>query len=403
MKRSWLDRLREKPSRLVAGMNSGTSADGVDVAIVEIEGSGLEVKAKLLAFEDIKHPRWAREKILEVSHPETGSVDKICRVNFLVGELFASAVLRVIESAGLDKKDIDLISSHGQTIYHIPPRKVNGQTEPGSTLQIGEPSIIAETTGIATVADFRPRDMAAGGHSVPILAYPDFLLFRDETTTISVQNIGGIANLTLLIAGKEADDVIAFDTGPGNMVIDGVVSVISEGELTYDKDGEVAARGCVNQDLLRELMDDPYFRQPPPKSTGREEFGGRYIERLIKRGKALGLSNEDLVATATALTAESMYFNYSQFCFPKARIDKIVLAGGGALNNSLVAMIRENFEPICVSLIDDYGIPCDGREAVCYAVLGNETIMGNPNNLPAVTGANRSTIVGKILPPGPYV
>ncbi|MDI6794851.1 MAG: anhydro-N-acetylmuramic acid kinase [bacterium] len=408
--------------RLIVGLMSGTSADGVDACLVEVTETD---KVKLLAFETYPYPIPIKNQILETS--DHGRVDQICRLNFLLGRLFGEAALGVIAKAGLKPSRVDLIGSHGQTIHHLPygmrnvpisdfgfrisdsksaiatPQSAihNPQSAIGdrSTLQIGEPAVIAELTGITTIADFRVRDIAAGGQGAPLVPYPDYLLFRHPTKTRAVQNIGGIANVTFLPAAAEVEDVIAFDTGPGNMVIDRLVNLFTNGSRQYDEGGQMARAGQVDENWLHDLIRNcSYFNQPPPKSTGREEFGTNFSERLLQEGKQQGLSPNDIVATATALTAKSMADAYSRFLSPKSQVQEVILSGGGARNTTLVSMLKDYLQPIPILTSGDFGIPSDAKEAVAFAILARETALGRPGNIPSATGAKKRVVLGKIVP-----
>jgi len=262
----------QKDVRLAIGLMSGTSADGIDAALVKIKGRGFDTKVELLEFENFPYSDTVRKKIFGLFTPSTSTVEKICYMNFLLGELFADAALKIIKKAKLTPDKVDLIGSHGQTIYHIPNPIENDEYSIRSTLQIGEPAVIAERTGIVTVADFRVRDVAAGGQGAPLVAYTDFLLYREENKTVALQNIGGISNVTVLPKSCQINKVIAFDTGPGNMVIDEVVKRITNGKLQYDNKGLIAAEGKVDEAFLNELLQDDYFTKEPPKTTGREHF-----------------------------------------------------------------------------------------------------------------------------------
>jgi len=376
----------------VAGLMSGTSADGVDVAVVDISESGVHVAA----FDTVPYPAAVRRRIFQLFDPSTARLDEICRFNFLLGELYADALIAVCRRSRVPLSSIDLIGSHGQTIQHLPERARIGGRAVSSTLQIGEPSVIAQRMGITTVADFRPRDMAAGGQGAPLVPYADYVLFRHRTRSRIVQNIGGIANLTWLPARCRVGDVVAFDTGPGNMVIDAVVSLLTGGRRHFDKDGAMAAGGKVCSALLTECLRHPFFARRPPKSTGREEFGLPYARRFLAAARKKGLEPADIVATATALTATTIADAYRRF-LPRLP-DEVVLAGGGARNRALVAMLRSGLEGIHIRLSDELGVNADAREAVSFAILAYATVKGLPGNVPSATGASEPVVLGKIVP-----
>ena len=283
---------------------------------------------------------------------------------------------------------------HGQTIYHHPQVEVMDGINVSSTFQIGEGSVIAKKTGIVTINDFRVGDMALGGLGAPLVPYPEFLLYRSHEKNIALQNIGGIGNVTILPAGCSLLDVYAFDTGPGNMVMDGVIHYLTDGAQSYDVNGEIAGKGHVDEAFLSSLLEDPYFKLVPPKTTGREYFGKAYIEAYIEAGRLRGLSDEDLVCNATALTAKSISLSYKWFVTHP--IDQVIIGGGGSYNETLIKML--NSELIAkVITHEEYGLNSDAKEAIAIAILANETIHGHPSNVPSVTGALQPTILGKII------
>lgn len=371
--------------KVVIGLMSGTSHDGVDAAIAKISGSGKSARVELLKVSRTAYPKTLRDK---VSNAFTGTARDICRLNFELGEFFAKAALKTIREAGLTPESVDLIGSHGQTVYHIP----GGPGRPGSTLQIGDGSVIAARTGVITVSDFRPADIAAGGQGAPLVPYADWVLFRKPGKIIAVQNIGGISNVT--VVSERLEDVMGFDTGPGCSLIDETVKIISGGTLTYDKDGKIASSGNIITGMLRDLLHEPYFKKKPPKSTGREQFGAILAKELLKKHRRE--KEEDIICTLTALTAESVFRAYEKFVFPKYGIDRVLLAGGGAKNKFLVKLLRERFGSLPVEFTDNAGIPSQARESLAFAVLANETICGRPSNVPGATGAWREAILGKI-------
>jgi anhydro-N-acetylmuramic acid kinase len=385
-------KLAARKTLRVVGLMSGTSADGVDAALVRLAGE----RVKVLAFETFGYPAPLRQAVLAQSRRERARLDEICRLNFVLGEAFASAVVRLATKAGVPLGSIDLIGSHGQTICHLPRTRRFAGRKVRSTLQIAEPCVIAERTGITTVADFRPRDVAAGGEGAPLVPYADWVLFRHRRLGRAVQNIGGIANVTYLPPGGDLADVIAFDTGPGNMVIDRVVSRLSRGRRRYDPGGALAAKGRINERLLAELMRHRFLRRRPPKSTGREEFGAQFADALYLRARKDRVAPRDVLATVTALTAASIADAYGRFL--PARPDEVVLCGGGARNRTLVEMLRRALAPAKVGPSDELGVSADAKEAVSFAVLAAATIRGRAGNVPAATGAGRAAVLGKIVP-----
>jgi anhydro-N-acetylmuramic acid kinase len=384
--------LSRKSKMRVAGLMSGTSADGVDVAIVDIDAD----KVKVLAFDTFPYSTKLRNYILQLCQGESSTVADVCHFNFVLGEVFAESVRRLCKKGKISLGSLDLIGSHGQTIYHNAGGRRFGNKTIFSTLQIGEPSVIAQRTGITTVADFRPRDMTVGGQGAPLVPFADYFLFRDKRRNRAIQNIGGIANVTYLPANCQPNDIIAFDTGPGNMLIDGIISILSKGKQNFDKGGKLAARGVVDKAILNNMLKHPFFKRRPPKSTGREEFGQQYCEAFYRKVAKKALPSENVVATVTAFTAVSIAQAYRRF-LPKMP-DEIVLAGGGAHNATLVKMLRQQLGESRIILSDDFGINCDAREAISFAILAFATIKGISNNVPAATGAKQSLILGKIIP-----
>ncbi|HUW82488.1 MAG TPA: anhydro-N-acetylmuramic acid kinase [Phycisphaerae bacterium] len=384
--------LAVKKQLRVAGLMSGTSADGVDVAIVDIAGRAVDV----LAFDTFGYTPALRRRLFELFDSGRTTTVDLARLNVAVGEAFASALIELAGRSGIDMRSVDLIGSHGQTVCHDPVGGRIGRCKARSTLQIGEPCVIAERTGITTVADFRPRDVAAGGQGAPLVPYADYVLLADRRLNRAIQNIGGIANVTFLPAGGGMGSVIAFDTGPGNMVIDQVVGRMSRGRRRYDADGRMAAAGKVDDKLLAELMAHPFLRRGPPKSAGREQFGAGFVERMCSRAQRRAMAGADVVATATAFTACSIADAYRRFL--PVRIDQVILCGGGARNRTLVEMLRRRLDPVEVMLTDDFGISADAKEAVSFAILARETICGVPANVPSATGADGPVILGKIIP-----
>jgi anhydro-N-acetylmuramic acid kinase len=381
-----------KKKMRVAGLMSGTSVDGVDVAIVDITGQ----KVQLMAFDIFPYPAALRWEILRLCNPETAQLDNICHYNFVLGEVFADAIIKLCSKSGIPLGSIDLVGSHGQTIYHNPRGKRYNRKALGSTLQIGEPSVIAQRTGITTVADFRPRDMAAGGEGAPLVPYADYILFSHNRLSRAVQNIGGIANVTFLPCGCKQDDIIAFDTGPGNMIIDSIIRLISTDRRRFDQAGKMAAQGTVNKMLLNEMLRHPFLRRRPPKSTGREEFGSAFATRIYQKAAEKGLSDNDIVATVTAFTANSIARAYHQFL--PMMPDEVILCGGGSHNNTLMEMLRSELLNAKMLSTEDFGISVDAKEAVSFAVLAWATIKGLTNNVPRATGAGRPVVLGKIIP-----
>lgn len=390
-----------KEVRHVVGMMSGTSVDGVDAALVEISGTDSEPKVKLLAFENKPYPPQVREKIFSLFTPANATVDKVGYMNFLLGEIYAKSALSVIEKAGMKPEEIDVIGSHGQTIWHAPIPESPDGIPVAYTVQIGEGSVIAERTGILTVSDFRVADMAAGGQGAPLVPFSEYLLYRREKETILLQNIGGIGNMTVMPAGAKPRDVFAFDTGPGNMIIDAVISAVTGGEKTYDAGGETAAKGKVCNALLDILKEEPYYRQPLPKTTGREHFGVQYTEKILSWWKENPIPVEDLLATVTDLTAYSIADAYERYVLPKYRASEIIVGGGGSYNATLLRFMKERFAQhgVAVRTQEDLGLSSDAKEAVAFALMADCCMRGKANTLPSVTGAEHPAVMGKISQP----
>lgn len=397
-----LEEIRNKPLRRVVGLMSGTSVDGIDAALVEIGGSDQAPEVRLLAFEDRPWPEGVREQIFPLFRPETATVDKIGYMNFLMGEIYAQAVVSVVEKAGLTLADIDLIGSHGQTIWHAPEPCDKDGFPVVFTVQIGEGSVIAARTGVPTVSDFRVADLAAGGQGAPLVPFSEYLLYRRSGKTILLQNIGGIGNMTVLPGDEGPEAVYAFDTGPGNMIIDAVVSALTGGEKTYDAGGAMAAQGKVDQNLLAVLQQDPYYTMPLPKTTGRERFGLQYVGKILDYGREHSLSDADLLATVTDLTAWSITDAYGRYVLPRRQATELVVGGGGSFNATLLGFLRERFAPYGVKVLtqEDLGWSSDAKEAVAFAIMADRCVREKPNVLPSVTGARQAAIMGKIsLPP----
>jgi anhydro-N-acetylmuramic acid kinase len=386
---------RKKKPTLIIGLMSGTSADGIDAVVAEIVTERGKFRAQVLTHLHRPFEPMLRQRILRVCLH--GSVGEICELNFLLGGLFADAALGAIRKANLRPRDITAIGSHGQTIHHLP----NAQTP--STLQIGEPAVIAERTGITTIADFRVRDMAAGGQGAPLVPFADWALFADRSRPRIVQNIGGIGNLTFLPPRAKLKDVIAFDTGPGNMVIDAIVFALSRRREMYDRDGRWAAQGKVSEKLLAEMMAHPFLKKRPPKTTGREEFGEPFARQVLTSVRRMRLRPADVVATTTAFTVCSIADAYERFVFPKlSRMQRgklqVVLGGGGAKNRTLRRMLARRLSPAGVIALDDLGIASSAKEALAFALLAHETLAARPGNVPSATGARQAVVLGNITP-----
>ncbi|MBI5476614.1 MAG: anhydro-N-acetylmuramic acid kinase [Ignavibacteriales bacterium] len=389
-----LKKLFSKKEKIVVGLMSGTSADGIDAALVEIKGSGLKSKIKLKAFETYSYPKGYKTFLLKNSDNSNAKLEDISRLDFLVAGFFADAAKRIVRKGGLKLSQIDIIGSHGQTIQHLPlPVKIFGE-KIRSTTQIGNISAIAKLTGVTTIGDFRSGDVAVGGTGAPLVPIFDYYQFLSSKKKRALLNIGGIANITILPKNCTINQVKAFDTGPGNMIIDGLMKIFFD--KPFDKNGNIAASGKIIPSLLSSLMMQPYIWLSPPKSTGRETFGEELIKTIHKAFKKE--LKEDIIATVTEFTALSIYLSYLEFIQPKIKLDEIIVSGGGVHNKYLMEALQRYFGKTKVKPIDGK-IPADAKEAVCFAMLANELISGNPTNMPSVTGAKKRTLLGTIALP----
>lgn len=378
---------------------SGTSADGINVALVRVQGRGFRSRLELLAHYEFPYPATVRKAILATMNARTASVADLARLNFLLGDLYADAIRAAQRRARLE---CELVGCHGQTLYH------QGNAAPflgrrlACTWQTGEAAIIAAKVGVPVVSDFRPADMAVGGRGAPLVPFLDYVLYRHRRYGRIVQNIGGIGNLTAIPPRAQPEDVVAFDTGPGNMVIDAVTEHLFE--RPFDRNGRLAARGEPIQRVLQQLLRHPFFRHKPPKTAGREQFGREFVRELLRLCRRA--EPHDVVATATVLTARSIGMAVRKFVLPllpsdeprPARFREFVVSGGGTKNATLMRMIREELAPLKmrVRTSDDFGLPSDAKEATAFALLAYQTWRHLPSNVPSATGANRPAILGKI-------
>lgn len=381
----------------VLGMMSGTSADGIDVALVRISGAPPTITAKFEGHHHVRFPASVREVILRLANGAPTSTAEISQLNFLLGEEFAQAAIAACKRWRVPLRQISLIGSHGQTIFHqgVAARFLGRRV--ASTLQIGEPSIIAERTSVTTIGDFRPADMAAGGQGAPLVPFVDYLLYGDPRIERVALNIGGIANLTVIPAGARPGQLFAFDIGPGNMVIDAIVEIATRGRAHYDRDARLAIRGKLLPTLLSTLMKEPYLRKRPPKTAGREQFGRAYAEKILTWGKRHHASTEDLVRTATVFTSLSIADAVRRFVLPRARMDELIVAGGGARNPLLMAQLAASLPEIEIVPASEFGIPPEAKEAFAFAVLAYEAYHGRANTLPSATGARHPVVMGKLV------
>ena len=383
---------------IVAGVMSGTSADGINVALVQLSARGRgRPRHTLLAHEEYPFPAPVRRAILEMMNAELARVADLARLNFLLGELYAEAVAK---TARKHRVKLDLVGCHGQTLYHQGMAQRFLRRKLAVTWQTGEGAVIAARLSVPVVSDFRTADVAAGGKGAPLVPFLDYFLYRDQHFARIAQNIGGIANLTAIPAAAPLHEVLAFDAGPGNMVIDAAMEELFG--KRYDRDGKVAASGRVLDAVVRKLVRAPFFRQKPPRTAGREEFGREYAGRFLQICR--GASKPDVVATATALTARSIADSVRRFVLPKFagrrnRADhQMIVSGGGSKNPTLMGMLRDEITPMGISVhfSDEFGLPAEAKEAVAFALLAHETWHRRPSNVPSATGAKRAAILGKI-------
>jgi anhydro-N-acetylmuramic acid kinase len=382
----------------VLGMMSGTSADGIDVALANISGAPPRLAAKLERHYHRPLPKQVREAVLRLANGSATTAAEISQLNFLLGEEFASAAIAACAKWRIRLGTIALIGSHGQTIFHQSvPATFLATRRVASTLQIGESGIIAERTGITTIADFRPADMAAGGGGAPLVPFVDYLLYRSSEIGRVALNIGGIANVTVIPAGARPHDVFAFDTGPGNMIIDGLVERITQGRERYDRGSRIAAKGEVIGPLLEKMLRDPYLYRRPPKTAGREQFGSAYVTNLFSSARKHRARPEALVRTATIFTAVSIVDAFRRFILPRTKVRQLIVAGGGSKNPLIMAQLQAALREIEIVPSSELGVATEAKEAFAFAILAYEAFHARTNNLPSATGARHPAILGKLV------
>lgn len=382
---------------LVLGMMSGTSADGIDTAIVRLSGEPPKLAAKLEFHYHVSFAKNMREQILRLANGGATTTAEISRLDFVLGEEFARAAIAASRASGIALQNIHLIGSHGQTVFHQgAPARLLGAWRVASTLQIGEPSIIAERTGRPTVANFRPSDIAAGGQGAPLVPFVDYLLYRDTDRGRVALNIGGIANATVIPAAARPQDVFAFDTGPGNMIVDALIQGMTHGRAKYDRGAKTALSGRSVPELLSRMMREPYLRKRPPKTAGREQFGKLYVERLLAWGRKHHASPADLVRTATVFTSLSIADAFRRLILPKINVDELIVSGGGAKNPLIMAQLAASVPGVEIIPSDRLGVPTEAKEAFAFAILAYEAYHGRANNLPSATGARHPVVMGKL-------
>ena len=386
---------------LAIGLMSGTSLDGVDAALVDIEGHDEKTQVRLVRFCTLPMPQVTRGRVLSACRPGGGTSRELCSLNVELGHLFSQAVALVCREAGIADSEVSFVASHGQTIWHNPvigaPTAAGADGEYSGTLQLGDPAVIAWDHNVTVVSDFRPMDMAAGGQGAPLVPFSEVVLYGDGEKSVALLNVGGIGNVTVLPAGRAADGAFAFDTGPGNMMIDEVCRRLLG--TPFDDGGRIAASGRVDGRLLGELMSNPYLKRRPPKSTGRELFGAQAVSRVLDERR--DLSAEDLVATLTEFTAASVADACSRFVVPRldGGLDRLVVGGGGAHNATLVSALGRLMPQTEVLTQEDLGFSSDAKEAIAFAILGTQTLTGRPSNVPSATGASCPVILGNVTYP----
>lgn len=391
-------RLHRQSARTVVGLMSGTSLDGVDAVLARLDGSRRGLQVEHEAFVHVPYPSELQSLLRRNSSANRSSVRDLTCLNVRLAELYVAAVEEVLEAGNSDRSDLDLVGSHGQTVHHLPEPTDCAGTDVRATLQIGDPSTLANRLGVPVVGNFRPADMALGGQGAPLVPYFDYVTFTSPDEARGLLNLGGIANLTVLPADATPEEVLAFDTGPANMVIDALAERLFE--APFDRNGRYAADGTPDYDLLAEILEEDFFHREPPKSTGREDFGADFVDRFLGDVQSRGLDPKDTIATATMLTAASVYQAYARYVRSEQNIDVLIVAGGGLHNDTLMEMLADAFAPIPIRPASEYGVNADAKEALCFAVLAHETVNGVPTNLPSVTGASKPTLLGSVSVPG---
>jgi anhydro-N-acetylmuramic acid kinase len=380
---------------LAVGLMSGTSMDGVDAALVRMGAGADESRVSLVAFESQPYPAELRSSLMEIAFGDQCTAEDIASLHTAVAVSFSSAFFEVCRKAKIKAAAVDFIGSHGQTVAHVPPSPDQVQPVSG-TLQLGPPGMIAALSGVTTVGDFRSGDLALGGQGAPLAPFADFLLRRSKSESRIILNIGGIANITYLPKNCGIDEVIAFDTGPGNMILDELYRVLYPTQGSFDRSGSRAASGLASESLVSAFLEYEFFARRPPKSAGHHEFGARFAWEFLARAQAAGLKNPDVLASATLLTTRSIARAIKQFVEPAGGVDKIFVSGGGSKNEFILSHLKSDLAPTAVAPIDELGIPADAKEAVDFAVLARETVLARPNVIARATGASKPLILGSI-------
>lgn len=375
--------------KFAIGIMSGTSLDGIDIVITKIEGTNLNTKLNVIAFETIDYEEALLIKIKKSFDLKQSSSELLCSLNFELGHAYANAVKLVCSNNNINLDQIDFIASHGQTIYHIGE---SSKEHIKSSLQLGEGAVIANECNTTVVSNFRAADIAAGGQGAPLVPYADYILFSDKLVNRAMNNIGGISNVTVLKKNGILEDLVAFDTGPGNMMIDYACKKLFN--VKYDNLGQIAKSGLVIKSMLNELLGNKFFNKLPPKSTGREEFGDWYTKNTIE--KYNNFDKEDILCTLTHFTAITIAEAYQKYILPKIKIDEIIVSGGGAYNNFLMDLLKDLLPNIKVLKLEDIGFDSSIKEALAFVILANETLNFNYSNVKSATGANKNVILGQV-------
>ncbi len=394
-----LEAIKEKNEVMAIGLMSGTSADGIDAALVKVAGAGLDTQLELVAFDVLRFSPAVRQRLLQAMGPKGAGNMEFCLLSSYLGELFAHACHHISKKANVPLEEVDIIGLHGQTLYHHPKRESMPGFAVTGTIQAGSAAVVAERTGRPVVSDFRSRDMAAGGQGAPLAPYLDFVLYHHRSRGRIALNIGGIANLTAIPADTTLDVIKAFDTGPGNCLMDLAVSRFTKGTLAFDAGGKMASAGKVQPSLLSALLQHPFLAQAPPKSADKAAFGGEFLDAVL--APHAGLAPNDVVATLAAFTIRTIHSALMEHVLQHARYEEMILSGGGALNPVLVNGLQRAMPKIFITKADDYSIPSKAKEAVMMAFLAHETVMGLSGNVPSATGASRRVILGSVTPGSP--
>jgi anhydro-N-acetylmuramic acid kinase len=377
------------------GLMSGTSMDGVDAALVSLDADLDSQSVELLGFASLDYPEELHEALGDLAIGHETTAEEVATLNTGVAVTFAGSFFDVCRRANVEPQSVDFIGSHGQTVAHVPPQAKSGNPIAG-TLQLGPPSMIAALTGVTTVGDFRSGDVAVGGQGAPLAPYVDFLLRRSGSASRLILNIGGIANVTYLPRACAPEAVVAFDTGPGNMVIDALYQSLYPGQGPYDADGSRAMRGSPSRELVDEFISNPYFQLPPPKSAGHREFGAPFAWQFQSRGEEKGLRRADILASGVSFTARTIADAVRDFVRPRGPLDVVYVSGGGVHNDAIMSALVAEMGGVPCRAIDELGIPADAKEAVDFAVLAREALLGRPNVLVTATGAARALVLGTI-------